>query len=576
MNLHPRDPHSSRPGAALHVGAALLAGLLAVPGAALVYIVPTDESMVDRTPVIVFGEVQHSRPGPAQGPVSTDFVLDVEEVLKGFVPGSRILVRQPGGVGPDGVTSAIAGLPTLLPGDRVLLFLAPAGDAYRTVEYALGMFFETPAGKTNVLVREAAIQEDLPATAGADEVAHDAGRVLREASAFRRWIADRAANVERVPDYLKDFDVGGPASVAEPFRLLVPRQVYGCGGGTDGVAFRWREFDDAHRLDFFVHGSQRGLLPVPGGVQPGVGAAMTTWNADPRSQVSLVGTASMFGAPRARERDGQNSITFEDPHDEIDGEFRREGTLAVAHVFCDPAADSHEWTANSDLLNPQALPIIEANIVTQDGFHRLLESSGANADINFQEVIAHELGHAIGIGHSCNGDEESWVPPCKDATLRDEALMSASHHGDGRGPRLGADDQEAVRFLYPHCDSATATLHMEGGYNVCASFLPPVSEGRRDAGGIWADAGVTWADAGVTGSSNSGLLWFFSSDNPEILVKVLNGCNQNGHMWVFVAPSTDQAFSLWVAGPGGSRPWYHRNELGTSTTGVDFQAFPCP
>ena len=452
------------------------------------------------------------------------------------------------------------------------------------------MFFETPAGETNVLVREAAIQEDLPATVGADEVAHDAGRVLREASAFRRWIADRAANVERVPDYLKDFDVGGPASVAEPFRLLVPGQVYGCGYGTDGVAFRWRELDDAHRLTFFVHDRQPGVplghggLPL-GHVQPGVGTAMTAWNADPRSQVSLTGTAGALTsrAPRAAVRNKENSITFEDPHDEITGRVQWDrdgnpwGTLAETHVFCDEAAAPHEWIAN---LDRQARPIIEANIVTQNGFHEVLERRPARAGSTFEEVIAHELGHAIGIGHSCNEEGESWdrqngVPPCADALL-DEALMRAQHHGDGRGPGLGADDQEAVRFLYPHCDSATATLHMEGGYNVCASFLPPVSEGRRDAGVIWADAGVTWADAGVTGASNSGLLWFFSSDNPEILVKVLNGCNQNGHMWVFVAPSTDQAFSLWVAGPGGSRPWYHRNELRTSTTGVDFQAFPCP
>ena len=96
------------------LGAGLaLAFLLSAPAAALVYIMPTDESMVDRSAVIVFGNVLSAGPGPYGSAPATDYLFAVEEVLKGFVPGSAIMVRQPGGVGADGV--AMAWGPTALP-----------------------------------------------------------------------------------------------------------------------------------------------------------------------------------------------------------------------------------------------------------------------------------------------------------------------------------------------------------------------------------------------------------------------------------------------------------------------------
>ena len=83
------------------------------------------------------------------------------------------------------------------------------------------------------------------------------------------------------------------------------------------------------------------------------------------------------------------------------------------------------------------------------------------------------------------------------------------------------------------------------------------------------------AKAGIWASGESGLLWFFSRDNAEILVKVLDGCSHNDHRWVFVAPVTTLEFNLWVTGPDGRR-WTHSNEQGvTATTRSDTSAFGC-
>ena len=79
------------------------------------------------------------------------------------------------------------------------------------------------------------------------------------------------------------------------------------------------------------------------------------------------------------------------------------------------------------------------------------------------------------------------------------------------------------------------------------------------------------------GSRESGLLYFFSKDNSEVLIKVLDACAENEHRWVFVAPVTTQAFNLYVDETATGERWTHRNPRGgvTATTKSDTTAFPC-
>ena len=112
------------------------------------------------------------------------------------------------------------------------------------------------------------------------------------------------------------------------------------------------------------------------------------------------------------------------------------------------------------------------------------------------------------------------------------------------------------------CTPTTTALQFDGGYEVSMCYVTPGGEEGQAKAGVWA-------------SSQSGILWFFDRVNAEVLVKVLDGCANNGHRWVFVAPVTTLDFTLWVTGPDGSR-WTHGNRQGeTAATKSDLTAFPC-
>jgi hypothetical protein len=48
------------------------------------------------------------------------------------------------------------------------------------------------------------------------------------------------------------------------------------------------------------------------------------------------------------------------------------------------------------------------------------------------------------------------------------------------------------------------------------------------------------------GTNHGGMFWFFSPDNPEMLVKVLNGCSSTDHFWVYISAGTNVAFTVTV------------------------------
>ena len=76
------------------------------------------------------------------------------------------------------------------------------------------------------------------------------------------------------------------------------------------------------------------------------------------------------------------------------------------------------------------------------------------------------------------------------------------------------------------------------------------------------------------GTNDSGLFSFFDHDNWEMLVKVLDGCAANGHVWVFGGATTDLGYLIRVTDTVTGAVKEYRNEPGTPAAAIaDVAAF---
>jgi hypothetical protein len=115
------------------------------------------------------------------------------------------------------------------------------------------------------------------------------------------------------------------------------------------------------------------------------------------------------------------------------------------------------------------------------------------------------------------------------------------------------------------CVPDPQTLCLDGRFRARAEWKAP--DGR---------AGV--ASVQPVPSGSSGLLWFVSPDNLELLVKVLDGCAGNGRHWVFAGPATNLQYTLTVTDTRTGQTRVYFNPQGVSPRAVtDTYAFEgCP
>ncbi len=101
---------------------------------------------------------------------------------------------------------------------------------------------------------------------------------------------------------------------------------------------------------------------------------------------------------------------------------------------------------------------------------------------------------------------------------------------------------------------------------------------RDFAGGTGGGREASLPRAGLAKSDDSGLFYFFSPENWELLVKVLDGCAINDRFWVFAAATTDVEYRLRVTDTESGRAREYDNLQGVAAPAVtDNRAFAtCP
>ena len=90
-----------------------------------------------------------------------------------------------------------------------------------------------------------------------------------------------------------------------------------------------------------------------------------------------------------------------------------------------------------------------------------------------------------------------------------------------------------------------------------------------------ADGPVQEARVVPEGTNDTGLFRFLDPDNWKVLIKVLDGCALNGHVWVYGASTTDLGYVIRVTDTAAGVEKEYRNEPGVPAPAItDGTAFP--
>ncbi len=494
--------------------------LVAGSTAAAVSIYVPPEELSARATLVVEARVADTRSGldPDTGALNTYITLQVDYVHRGPSDLSEVVVREPGGRWGD-LVHQLDAVPVYHPGERVYVYLEPATDgALRTVGMFFGKFHLEEARTRGPLIatrdlegqgtilgrpgrRESLTRNDLVAlTAG---VPYRTTRHLwpRRKIAGRSTVEPRAWTV-RPPEWERlEWDDGtlGPAIASDP-------RIRESSGGVD-VQFRpsdsvtpqfvvlsptnparWNESDSGTPVVVHVEPAGNPLADDPAAVDE-IARALAAWTDVTQSRLHLtLGDTSYnytgrYASP-ASNYSGVNIVLFDDPYDDISDPIGCGGVLAIGGY----------WRSSSNgppINNVSFHPALQLYVILNNNFGCFL----GDAD-NLAEVVTHEIGHGIGLGHSS-------VP---------DAIMRSGAYGN-RGPRLGNDDIDGAHCHYPH------TLKL----------LAP------NGGEVWITADtetITWSVTSEAGDDPGTVDLEYSTDGGSSWLPIVTGtANDGSHAW---------------------------------------------
>jgi tetratricopeptide (TPR) repeat protein len=267
--------------------------------------------------------------------------------------------------------------------------------------------------------------------------------------------------------------------------------------------------------------------------------------------------------------------------------------LAWAHLFRQDGAAAHSGLIDAYALMP-ALQIDTSSTpadVFVDGIYRdqtpasvrvfpsrfdVTLRSDTSGDLRERRVVAYSDGTPGGASPiHVKTAATSGFPPFGEEADVDRDWLGDSweriYFGD-LSPAPGDDpdgDGSINLYEYWNATSPSGGLCAHGASNLC------LNQSRFNVTVSWRDfTGNTGSGQVVPiQSADSGLFYFFSENNWEMLVKVLRGCPVNNYYWVFAAATTNVEYTLTVTDmlTGDSTSYF--NPLGNSAAAItDTQA----
>ncbi|HUP66080.1 MAG TPA: PKD domain-containing protein [Thermoanaerobaculia bacterium] len=393
-----------------------LAGALSPVGATTI-VLPDDRSLVEKSDLIITASVLRSDSVDLEEGIWTESALEARTVLKGDIrAGEVVFVREPGGR-IAGRMSVVFGAPEYRAGEEVLVFLTKRSrGGYQTTDMVAGKFVR--AAGLRAWHRDLDRQGVSILGGDLESAPSERLRSFHDPSLFEQFVRDVVLNVPTPRN--APVTQHGWGSLSSDFKLIAEPDIH-----------RWFAFEEGRSASWKSVGQAEGY--ADGGVKE-LKTAMAVWTGYSAALIRYAYAGAAGGAGGGlTSPNGVNEVMFGDPRQEIPGTWNGSDGVVGAGGF-NAIAGPRPWAApfsggpHQQAGARSAFDIIEGNLVIQDGISPL----NGISSIALGEILAHELGHTLGIGHSAEPT----------------SLMHASLAG--LGPSLRPDDQLAARWLYPN------------------------------------------------------------------------------------------------------------------------------
>ena len=485
---------------ALVVTAFILAALgPATPAAASTVPYRSDGDLVALASRVVHGRVLSVRTEAGDSNrIYTVARVAVLEDLTG-VDESVVEVRELGGrIGIDEMF--VAGTPGFVAGQEVLLLLERGPRGLRNVALSFSAFHVVPGG--------------VPG-AGAGVVRFAAGLDVpgeRPESRRTRTLAEMrtiVGAVKGVQPVRPTAAATAAAASSDPMRVEQPFTLLGNA--------RWRQADSGATVNWYRNTDRPHPL-TSGNIDTEITTAAAAWTNPTTASLILAngGTRSAGGVTQTQVacgsfNSGAGLISFEDPREDA-----APGVLAVGGWCGGGPTTTVNGTSFSSISN---------------GFVVFNQAASLPAPFrvapNFTRVLTHEIGHAIGLGHSDGGPGNIMYPSCCSGT-------------PPLPPAIGPDDLAGLEFIYPQ-SAAPPPPPPPPPPPTCTFTVSPTSTGYGPGGG---SSAVT-----VTASAST-CAWTASSNATWATLTGTAGGTGTGQVNYSVGPNSGLARSaqLTVAG----------------------------
>jgi hypothetical protein len=476
-------------------------------------IVPRDDEMVVESRAIVTGKVNEmwAAVDPTTNRVYTYIRLEVNSVLKGAITEKEIVLKELGGETAE-LGTMIFGMPRFEQGQQVLLYLNTWPDgSLRVHQGFLGKFNVSVDASTGKLFVERRLDDqNVVIMAGSGH-----GTNRSELDAYKQMVVDLISqNQKRVRAFEQKYYSGVPilaqpsgAQPGQPGRGFTP--LWALLSPTSPA--RWFEPDSGQAVVFYVNPTG---APSFAKLDEDVQATMDAWSTAGSSiRISYGGTTGGCGVQLA---DGSNTISFNNCDGYFPASQSCSGLLAVSGII------RYLPSTTRNIGGTTYGKAVEANM----SFNPCALCNFTNR-CQLQEVMTHEMGHALGLGH----------------TTDLSGTMYPYAHFDNRCSSLMPDDVQGVRAIYPGGSG-------HSGLSIMTSGLPTASMNVEYSTNLEASGGsgvYHWSLAsgqmppGVQ-MGMSGLLFGVTTVSGDFNFTARVDDSSNN--------STQQAFTLTVRVPG--------------------------